>query len=166
MNGRKVILKFLFLLLSLLLLAGCKESAKETDKAVAEAEKAKTESARVKAVLRQTQIERDELEKNIAEISAELENARSQFAAVMQTQEELQNQVNGLIIQRDAALAKAREAQAMVEELTNQLNEKTKEIEELEVWSKEMMATLQQLQGQTEKTGEHATEKPHEEPNE
>jgi exonuclease SbcC len=164
MNEKKVTFGLLLLLICLLFLAGCKEIAEERDRSAAEAEKAKAELARVEVALRQTQSERDELVNSITEIAEELENVKSELAAVKQARGELQNRVEGLTGERDAAITKATETQVMVEELANQLSEKAKEIQEFEALSKELLTTIQQLQEIAEQTDEPVTEELYEEP--
>ncbi|MGD8500162.1 MAG: hypothetical protein PVJ86_05915 [Phycisphaerales bacterium] len=166
MSGSKVTFRFLTLLVCLLFSAGCKETVEERDEAVAEAEKAKAELARIKATLRETRNERDELGEHIGEILQAFENSKLKLAAVTQAQNELQDQVIRLAAQRDAAIAEAREAQAMNEELSNQLNETVKLIQEFEEWNEELQTTIQQLQEQIGQVGERADEVPYEEPNE
>jgi len=166
MKGRKVVLNFLLLLVSLLTLAGCRDSADERDKAVAEAEKAKGELVKVKAILEETQSERDELKEGIAEVLEELESTRSELAAAIQAQPDLQKQANELGEQGDAAIAKATETQAIVEKLRNQLREKEREIRELEEWNKELRLTIQELQSQLEQMHDQLGEVPYGEPNE
>ncbi len=148
MNERKTTAKFLCLLVCLLTLAGCKGTAKESDKAIAEAEKAKAELARVKAVLEETQSERDQLKEDMAEVSGELENTKSELIAAIQAQEQRQAEFDELTKQRDAAIAKVKETQATVEKLREQLKEKTAEIREYDGWVKELQATAKELEDQ------------------
>ena len=148
MNERKATAKLLCLLVCLLTLAGCKDTAKESDKAIAGAEKAKAELARVKAVLEETQSERDQLKEDMAEVSGELENTKSELSAAIQAQEQRQAELDELTKQRDAAIAKVKETQATVEKLREQLKEKTAEIREYEGWVKELQATVKELEDQ------------------
>ena len=153
----------LLLLVCLLTLTGCDGSKRERNKAIAEAKKAKAELAKVKAILEQTQSERDELREYIDRISEERGNTQSKLAAVMQAQEKLQYQITE---ERDAAIAKAKDAQAMVERLREQLKEKVGEIRELEQWNEELQAAIQHLQNQIDQANQQLDEELYEEPNE
>lgn len=150
----------LLLLVCLLTLTGCDGSKRERNKAIAEAKKAKAELAKVKAILEQTQSERDELREYIDKISEERE---SELASVMQTQEKLQYQITE---ERDAAIAKAKDAQAIVERLREQLKEKAVEIRELEQWNEELQAAIRHLQDQIDQANQQMDEESYEEPNE
>jgi predicted nucleic acid-binding Zn-ribbon protein len=129
MAKEKVIFKLTVVLFCLLALAGCGRSAKERDKAIAEAEKAKADLARAETALEKTQRVIDELGGKIAGLSRELDNTKSQLAAAEQAQGDLINQIGELAEQRDLAVARAENAQALVEELKKQLIEKSSEQE-------------------------------------
>jgi tRNA/tmRNA/rRNA uracil-C5-methylase (TrmA/RlmC/RlmD family) len=148
MNDKKTTAKFLCLLVCLLLLTGCDRSAKERDKAIAEAEQAKAELARVETTLEETQSERDELKETIARISEELEKTKSELLAAMQTQEEPESQLNEVTNQRDSAIEQVKNAKEQVETLSEQLKEKAKEIREYKQWVKELQATIEDLEDQ------------------
>ena len=160
MTKRKPTFESLLLLVCLLTLTGCDGSKRERNKAIAEAKKAKAELAKVKAILEQTQSERDELREYIDKISEERESG---LASVMQTQEKLQYQITE---ERDAAIAKAKDAQAIVERLREQLKEKVVEIRELEQWNEELQAAIQNLQDQIDQANQKMDEELYEEPNE
>ena len=148
MNKNKVTLNFLVLLFCLLTLTGCKNTAKERDRAIAEAKKAKAELARVEALLEEIQSERDELKENLAAVSENRGKANSELTAVTQAHGDLLDQINKLTNERDTAVAKAEDLEAMVKKLTERLQGKIKEVYEYEQWVKELQATIEDLEGQ------------------
>ena len=75
MVKHKLTLIFLVVLCSSLALMGCKDTEKE--KSIKEAQEAKAELAKVKAVLAETESERDALKASIAKLSESLENTKS-----------------------------------------------------------------------------------------
>jgi len=152
MKKGKLTIMFLVVLGCSLILAGCDGGEKEKDEAIAEAAEARANLAKAQVALAKTEKEKD--------------NLKSELAAVTQAQEELQYQVTELTVERDAAIAKAKDAQAIVEGLREQLREKTEEIRELEEWNKELQATIQELQGRSEQIDEQMGEELYEEPNE
>ena len=133
---RKATAKFLCLLVCLFVLTGCDRSAKDRDKAIAEAEQAKAELARVETALEETQSERDELKENLAAVSENWGKANSELTAVTQAHDDLLDQINKLTNERDTAVAEAKDFEAMVKKLTEQLQDKIKEVYEYEQWSK------------------------------
>jgi SAM-dependent methyltransferase len=148
MNKKRATGEFLGLVVCLLVLTGCDRSAEERDKAVAEAEQAKAELARVETALGEIEIEKDELEETIAEISKELEEAKSQFAAAVQIREELEDQLSELTNQRDSTIAQAKVAKGEAERLGKQLKEAIKEIREYEELVEELQKTIEDLKDQ------------------
>jgi methylase of polypeptide subunit release factors len=148
MNKKRATGEFLGLVVCLLVLTGCDRSADERDKAVAEAEQAKAELARVETALGEIEIEKDELEETIAEISKELEEAKSQFAAAVQIREELEDQLSELTNQRDSTIAQAKVAKGEAERLGKQLKEAIKEIREYEELVEELQKTIEDLKDQ------------------
>lgn len=160
MTKAKLILNLTTLLICLVVVNGCGHSAKERDKAVAEAKKAKAELAEVKALLSKAQRERDELKEEMAGISEEWEQDKSKLAAsVEQSEGELQDMVDRLTQERDIAIARAKTAEAAVKRLNN-------EVRELSEWNEELQAAIQRLQGQLEQMDEQADEELYGEPNE
>jgi predicted nucleic acid-binding Zn-ribbon protein len=160
MTKAKLIVNLTTLLICLLVVNGCDRSAKERNKALAEAEKAKAELAEVNALLSKAQRERDWLKEEMDRIYEEWEQDRSNLAAsVAQAEGELQNMVDRLTQERDIAIARAKTAEASVKRLNN-------EIRELEEWNRELQATIQQFQGQIEQMYEQAGEELYGEPNE
>jgi tRNA/tmRNA/rRNA uracil-C5-methylase (TrmA/RlmC/RlmD family) len=148
MRKRKVTLKFLILLVCLLTLAGCKDTAKEKDKALAEAEKVKAELERLKAKLKETQSERDQLREAIAEVSEEFENTKLELTTAIQSQERWQTKFEEVAKQRDVAIAKVKETETTAERLWEQLKEETAAIREYQQWVKELQSTIADLEGQ------------------
>ncbi|HUS73359.1 MAG TPA: methyltransferase domain-containing protein [Sedimentisphaerales bacterium] len=163
MNGRKVTLKFMVLLVCLLTLVGCKNAAEERDKAVAEAEKAKAELAKVKAIIEEIRSERDELKETLDTISENWEKASSELVVFTQAHDDLLVQVKELTKERDSAIVQAKDAKAQVERLGKQLKEKTEELRAYEEWVKELQATIKGLEGQVEKVDNQWTEQSAEE---
>ncbi|MHC4396786.1 MAG: methyltransferase domain-containing protein [Planctomycetota bacterium] len=158
MKRRKVTLKFLCLLVCVLVLTGCDRSAKERDKAIAEAEQAKAELARVETALEEAQNERDELKKTITKVSEELEKTRSGATTILKLYEALKIQSVELTNERDAAVAEAKDAKETVKKLSDQLKEKAEEILEFGEWVKELQATIKYLKGQVEKIDNQSSE--------
>lgn len=122
----------LFALFCLCFFSGCKDPEKE--KALADAEAAKTALAEVrtelqavKATLDATQKEREGFKTKVSVLSASLENLKTQLTAVTEVRDKLQaaaeqvttlkDQLILLAQDKDAALAKVASAQSMVDKL-------------------------------------------------
>lgn len=137
------------------LLTGCKDS--DVDIAIAEAEEAKAELAKVVAILEQTKAERSKLEGEAAEFSKELEKAKSEAATIVQLYGESRTEVGELIKERDRAIAEANDIRETVEELKEQLKEKTELVLELKGWVEELQATIRGLESQLKVTVDEPT---------
>ena len=87
-----------------------------------------------------------------------LEDTRLKLTNMMQIQENLELQVVELTKQRDTAVSKLQDTQAMITTLRSQLGEKTAEIQKLTQWNSEWQAVVQELQSQIEKATEPAVE--------
>jgi len=166
MNLRKAATTLLYLLIYLLVLVGCDRSAKQRDKAIPETTETKAELEEIKAVLEQTRSERDKLKESMAESADVLEDTRLKLTNMMQIQEDLELQVVELTKQRDTAVNKLQDTQAMITTLRSQLGEKTTEIQKLTQWNSEWQAVVQELQSQIEQAAEPIVEQVIEEPNE
>jgi len=164
--SEKLILKIFFLLICMLFLGGCKKTAQENDKTTAEAEKTKVELARLKSALKKTQIESNELNEGLSETLEEFEKIKSELSLATRTRDSLQNQVDELTMQRDEAVTRARNAQALADDLAGQLKEKTEEVKALEELNEELLTTIEKLQEQIEQASGRVTVEMHEEPNE
>jgi methylase of polypeptide subunit release factors len=161
------------------LLAGCDRSAKERDRAHAEAQKLRAELGKAQTVLEEiqdqtdklrvnltitseelddAQAERDELKESLAIISEELEDTKSELANAIQAYDELYEQAYELVTECDAVIAWANEVQATIGELSNQLREKTSQLPELEQWNMELQATVEDLEVQIEEINRRSIE--------
>ena len=143
--GSSRLVRFLIVLACSLVLMGC-EDEQEKKKALAEAAEARMSLAKVKADLTRAKSQ-------IAYLKDELE-------AVKQTRNELQEQAEPLVGERDFAIAAAEKAQERIKNLTAQLNEQAeneimlrKDIQELELVIEnqektiaEQQVTIEQLQ--------------------
>lgn len=130
--------RFLTVLACSLVLMGC-EDDEEKKKALAEAAEARTSLAKVKADLTRAKSE-------IAYLKEELEAAK-------QTNNELQEQAEPLVGERDFAMAAAEKAQEKIKNLTAQLNEQAenerilrKDIQELELVIENQEKTIAEQQ--------------------
>ena len=164
--SEKLILKLFFLLICILFVGGCKQSAQENDKTAAEAEKNKTELARVKIALEKTQSDNNELNEGLSETLEEFEKIKSELALAIRTQDSLQNQIDGLTAQRDEAVTRAKDTQELADELAEQLKEKTKEANALAELNEELLTTIEKLQEQLEQASGQITVEMYEEPDE
>jgi chromosome segregation ATPase len=166
------------------ILGGCDRSAKERDRAIAQAQSLRAELIKINVVLEKIQNERDELNTNytitseelevalaerdslkesLAIISKELESTKVKLASAMQTQDDLEYQIAELTRQQNVTIAIEQEDQATVERLSSQLEEKEHTISELEQWGTELQATIQELQNYIEQMGGYEEETPKEE---
>lgn len=149
------------------ILTGCDRSAKERDRALAQAQKLRAELVKINVALEKIQNERDELSTNytitseeledalaerdslkqsLAIISKEFESTKVKLASAMQTQDDLDYQIAELTRQQNTAIASGQGDQSMIERLANQLEEKDGTISELEQLNIELQATIQELQ--------------------
>jgi len=145
--------KIIVLILSLMCfsigLNGCKDTGKE--EAVAEAAKAKTELAAIKEVLGKTEIERDELKARLAEISESFKAAQTKIDGLLQNSSQatdIKDKIAELTKDRDAAVAKATDAQTMIEKLKSQLQEQILKVTGLEGQNQKLMEVVEQLKKQ------------------
>jgi len=164
--NKNLTLKLFFLFICILFLGGCKESSEKNDISAAEAEKTKAELARVKIALEKTQSESNELNEGFSETLEEFEKIKSQLVLTTRARDSLQNQVNELTAQRDEALTKARNTQALADDLAGQLKEKTEEAKALEELNEELLTTIEKLQEQIEQASGQVTVEMYEEPKE
>ena len=179
MMRHSLILRFIPVLLCLFALAGCDRGAEERDRALAEAQKLRTELVKVQTALEEiqdevdklranltitseelkdAQAERDELKESLAVTSEELEDSKSEHATAIQVYDELYEQVYELVAERNAAISWANEVQATIGELSNQLREKTSQLPELEQWNMELHATIEDLEDQIEEIYQRSIE--------
>jgi len=128
------------------MLTGCKDS--EADRAIADAEEAKAELKKVIAILEQTQAEKAKLEGEIAELSKELEKAKSEAATIVQLYGESRTEVNELTGELDRAIAEANDTQETVKKLREQLKQKGEEALEFKGWMEELQAAIKILESQ------------------
>ncbi|MHC4394167.1 MAG: methyltransferase domain-containing protein [Planctomycetota bacterium] len=156
MVKEKLTIAILLVLCCAFVLPGCKDT--EKDKAVAEADSVKAKLAEVLAVLNNTESEKENLQAQVAQISAELKKARSDTAAVLKLYEASRTQAVELDDERNAAVAEAKDAKAAVKKLTARLKEKTDRIREFEEWVAELQATVKYLEDRIEKTNKQSTE--------
>ena len=150
----------MFALFCFLALPGCKDP--EKDKALADAEAAKTALAKVrtelegvKATLDTTQKERDGLKGNVSDLSASLENLKTQLAAVTQVSDKLQaaaeqvtslkDQLMQLTQDKNSALAQAASAQLMVEKLKSGLQEQMQKVTGLQEQNTKLQQAIDEL---------------------
>jgi chromosome segregation ATPase len=150
----------LFALFYLVALAGCKDPEKE--RALADAEAAqtalaevRTELEAVKATLETTQKERDGLKAAVNDLSASLENLKTQLAAVTQVRDKLQvtagqvtalkDQLAQLAQEKDAALAKAADAQSLVEKLKGELQGQLQKLTGLQEQNTKLQQAINEL---------------------
>ncbi|MBN1126835.1 MAG: hypothetical protein JXA82_17650 [Sedimentisphaerales bacterium] len=142
-SKKKLAITFLpILLCGLFSMTGCKDTAKENT--LAEAAETKKELLTVKADLAKITSERDNLKKELAavkEIQDKLPAATDQVATV-------QKQLSELTKERDTALAKATDAQALVEKLKSQLQEQIQKVTGLEGQNKTLQEMIDQLKKQ------------------
>ena len=179
-----VTLKLMPVLLCLFALAGCDRSAKERDRALAQAQKLRAELVKVQTALEEVQDERDELNTNYTITSEELEdaqaerdqlkeslamitevlqNSKSKLADAIQVKGDLEYQIAGLTREQNTAIALEEEDRSMIERLTGQLEEKDDAIRELEQWNVELQATVQKLRNYIEQMEEQIEVEPQEE---
>jgi methylase of polypeptide subunit release factors len=128
------------------MLTGCKDS--DEDRAVLEAAEARVELAKVIAILEQTKTEKEELESEVAELSRELEKAKSEAATIVQLYGESRTEVSELTEERDRAIAEANDTQETVKKLRDQLKEKGEEVLEFKGWVEELQAAIKGLESQ------------------
>jgi len=143
-----------------LVLAGCKDAEKE--RAIADAEAARTALAEVKtelegvtAELEATRKERDGLKANVSDLSTSLENLKTQMAAVTQAHDKLQataeqvttlkDQLTQLTRDRDSALAKLADARGMMEKLKSPLQEQVQKAAVLQEQNKSLQQSIDEL---------------------
>ncbi len=136
--GSSRLVRFLTVLACSLALMGCKDE-QEKQKALAEAAEAKMSLAKVKADLTMAKSQ-------IAYLKEELEAAK-------ETRNELQEQAEPLVGERDIAMAAAEKAQERIKNLTAQLNEQAqkegilrKDIQELEMVIENQEKTIAEQQ--------------------
>ena len=158
MNKRKVIMKFLCLLICAFVLTGCDRSAKERDKAVAEAEKARAELVKMEAAFKKLQDVKDELDESFGIIYEKWEKASTELEAVTQAHNGLLVQIDELTNERDTAINQAKEFEEEVNSISSQLQEKTKENQEYQEWVKELQAAVEELESQFEEPAEQLEE--------
>lgn len=130
-------------------ITGCKDTGKE--EAVAEAAKTKIELAAIKDVLKKTEIERDELKANVAEISESLKAAQTKIDGLLQDSSQVmdvKDKLAALTKDRDAAIAKATDAQTMIETLKGQLQEQILKVTGLEGQNQKLQGIIEQLKKQ------------------
>lgn len=127
------------LLCSLFSLIGCKDAEKE--QAVAEAAETKIELTKVKALLAGATSDLDGLKLKMATVV----EARDKLQTALEQAGKIKDQLAGLTEQRDAAIAKATEAQGLVEKLKGQLAEQVKKAVGLESQNKKLQEMLGEL---------------------
>ena len=180
----EIIFKLAAMLIILLSTMGCDRSAKERDRAIAQAQSLRAELIKINVALEKIQNERDELntnytitseeledaqaerdslKENLAIISEELKSIKSKLAAAMQMKGDLEYQIAELTRQQNVAIAFEQEDQSMFERLTSKLEEKDSTISELEQWGAELQATIRELQNYIEQMGGYEEETPQEE---
>jgi cell shape-determining protein MreC len=140
MTTRRFTLIFLTALSCSLVLAGCDRSKED---------KALVEAAETRATVANTLL-------SLAKSEKENEHLKSELAAAIQGREELQaaadestnikKQLAELAKERDAALTKAIDAQAMIEKLKSQLQQQIQQSTGLQDQNKKLQATIDELQ--------------------
>ena len=150
----------LFALFCLVSFSGCKDPEKE--KALADAEAAKTALAKVrteletvKATLDATQKERDSFKTKVGDLSASLENLKTQLTAVTKVRDKLQtaaeqvttlkDQLTQLSLNKDAALAKAASAQSMADKLQKELQDQIQKAMSLQDQNNKLQQAVEEL---------------------
>ena len=150
----------LFALFCLVSFSGCKDPEKE--KALADAEAAKTALAKVRteleavnATLDATQKEKDGFKTKVGDLSASLENLKTQLTAVTEVRDKLQaaagqvttlkDQLAQLTQDKDAALAKAASAQSMVDEIQKELQGQMQKVTSLQDQNEKLRQAIEEL---------------------
>jgi uncharacterized coiled-coil DUF342 family protein len=164
--SEKLIQKLFVLLICIMLMVGCKDSAQENSKTGAEAKKTNAELTRVKSALVKTQSESNDLYDRLSETLEEFEKIKSELTLTARIKDSLQNQIDGLTAQRDEAVTRAKDTQELANELSEQLKEKTEEAKALEELNEELLTTIEKLQEQLEQASGQITVEMYEEPDE
>lgn len=138
-KGKLTIILLSILMCGLLGLAGCKDAEKES--AIAEAAAAKTELAKVKADLAGVIGERDGLKLELATVI----EARDKLQVAVDQAKTIQEQLAGLTKERDAATAKATEAQGIIKRLQSQLDEQIRKVVGLESENTQLQEMIAEL---------------------
>ena len=144
MNSKKKlgVLSLAILMLGLNTLIGCKDSGK--GQAAPEA----AELARVKSILEETQKERDSLKAKVTEISESLKAAQSKIDTLVTGSEQVVNiedKLAKLTEEKDAAIAKAKDAQNLTENLKSRLQEQIQKVAGLEGENKKLQDMIDEL---------------------
>jgi len=166
MSDGKRLLAMTLLLVCLFGLISCdKKAQQEKEQAIAEANKLRSELQKLKAVLRQTQDERDQLHESMSDALEDLANTKLKLAAAMQAQQQFHNQLVTQDRKLPSGTTENRDAEVTIDELRAQLQEKDALIHELEQLNSQLQNTIQQLQDQLAQTEQQLYEQI-EEPNE
>ena len=146
---KKVMVLLLGLLCFSIGLTGCKNTEKE--KAVAEAAEAKLELTRIKGVLEETQIERDNLKAKVVEVSESLGMAQTKIDSLLEANNQvgdMKDKIAELTTERDSGITKTAEAQTLVETLNGQLQEQILKVTGLEGQNKKLQDSIELLKKQ------------------
>jgi myosin protein heavy chain len=162
--NEEIFRRLFLLLICILFIGGCKESTEEHVNAQDEIQKTKAELTRLKSALKKTKSQSDDLNEGFAETLEEFEKIKLELALAANAKDSLQNQVAELTAQRDEALTKVKDIQDLANELTEQLKEKTEEVKTLEEVNEELLKTIDKLQEQINQTSEPVTEEVEEGP--
>ena len=141
-NQKLGVISLVILMVGLHALTGCKDTGK--GQAAPEA----AELARVKSLLEKTQNERDSLKAKVTEISESLKAAQSKIDTLLKSTDQVMNvedKLAKLAEEKDAALAKAKNAQTLTENLKSQLQERIKMVAGLEDKNKKLQDMIDEL---------------------
>lgn len=136
------VISLAILMVGLHALTGCKDTGK--GQAAPEA----AELARVKSLLEKTQNERDSLKAKVTEISESLKAAQSKIDTLVTSTGQVMNiedKLAKVAEEKDAALAKAKDAQTLAENLKSQLQERIKKVAGLEGKNKKLQDMIDEL---------------------
>lgn len=143
---KKVTIVFLATLLFLISLTiGCKDTSSS------DAAEAKAELTEVKSILEQTQKERDDLKTKVADITESLKSAETKIDDLLESSSQamaIEDKLTELTKDRDAAIAKATDAQTLVENLKSQLQEQVLKVTGLEEQNQKLQDIIEELKKQ------------------
>ena len=145
MKKKVTIVFFATLLFLISLTIGCKDTSSS------DAVEAQAELTEVKSILEQTQKERDDLKAEVADITESLKSAETKVDDLLESRSQamdIENKLAELTKDRNAAIAKAADAQTLIENLKSQLQEQVLKVTGLEEQNQKLQDTIEELKKQ------------------